>query len=519
MTSPPQAVENDISRRNFRHSNPPLGTGGDLHPPPGPPYPPATPSDPSPLTLSYFHFLSTNRNFCWFISSYSITYFGEWLTYIASIDFIESVREKQDQSTSRTAISILILVRLLPNVILSAIGGTLADSLDRRYVMIGLDICGTLCAGLFLYAYHLESIRLLYLATVVQQSVAGLYAPSHSAIVPQLVDSDAQLKIATTLEGLIWSAMQAFGAAASGWIVDALGIKMCFIIDAASYAISAILLCLLRGSFCVEQARLDLDTFPGKTTNGTAASPIQRFFEMVTDATRYLWSSHFGALIFLKGTAALGFGACDVLNVAFSEVESNTATRISPNQKMGILFSFVGVGCWLGPMIADPWVHVEQPKTLQVSCIMGFILSMIGYFGWATIPYFWSVCVFAVIRAAGSSNIWIHSTLLLQKFSAPQMMGRVLAADYAIALVCEAAAAYACGVFMDHHTTWTPYNVSLVLAVVTTCTTTFWISYHVAGLGACHLQDTNSTIDPDQEVAASEMSALLSTAGTKMAKQ
>jgi MFS family permease len=375
--------------------------------------------------------------------------------------------------------------------------------------MIGLDICGAMCAGLFLYAYHVESIRLLYLATIVQQCIAGLYAPSHSAIVPQLVNSDAQLKIATTLEGLTWSATQAFGAAASGLIVDVRGIKICFIIDGASYAISALLLCLLRGSFRVSQELQEKEIMTEEVTNRSCSLPIRRFYAMVMDAARYLQSSYFGALIFLKGTAAFGFGACDILNVAFSEDASNTALFIGSNEKMGILFSLVGVGCWLGPMVADPWVHVEQPKTLQVSCLVGFGLSLIGYFGWATIPNFWSVCIFAVIRAAGSSNIWIHSTLLLQKFTMPQMMGRVLAADYAIALVCEAAAAYTCGVFMDHHTSWTPYDVSLVLAILMTCTTTGWILYHLAGRGACRYDDAKVTIDMEEDMPAGEASALL----------
>ena len=448
--------------------------------------------------LSYFDFLSTNANYRWFIISYLITHFGEWLTYIASIDFIETIRKKQNLSTSRTSLSVLILVRLLPNVVMSAVGGTLADSLDRRHVMIGLDICGALCAIFFLFAYQMESIGLLYVATVVQQCIAGLYDPSHAAIVPQLVDSDAQLKIASTLEGLTWSSMQAFGAAASAVIVEFFGIRMCFLIDGASYFVSALVLSRLRGSFRVTQEKHEWDSSTEEVISHSFSSATQRTHVMVMESIRYLQSSYFAALIFLKGTAALGFGACDILSVAFSEDESNTTVMISPNEKVGILFSLVGVGCWLGPLAADRWVQVELPRSLQVSCIVGFALSMIGYFGWATIPSFWSVCIFSVIRAAGSSNIWIHSTLLLQKFTVPHMMGRVLAADHAIALVCEAVAAYTCGVFMDHHTSWTSYDVSLVLAALTTCSTTTWTMYHLAGRGACQFQDTKVAIDIEE---------------------
>ena len=491
-----EEVEGDTSTQVFRHSSLSPETRGNLY---SPLHLEATNiGDEKSSQLSYFDFLSANANYRWFIISYLITHFGEWLTYIASIDFIETIRKKQNLSTSRTSLSVLILVRLLPNVFMSAVGGTLADSLDRRHVMIGLDICGALCAGLFLFAYQLESIGVLFGATVVQQCIAGLYDPSHAAIVPQLVDSDAQLKIASTLEGLTWSSMQAFGAATSAIIVQMFGIRMCFLIDGASYFVSALVLSRLRGSFRVTQEAQERDNMTDDVISRSSSSASQRTYVMVMESIRYLQSSYFAALIFLKGTAALGFGACDILSVAFSEDESNTTLLISPNEKVGILFSLVGVGCWLGPMVADRWVQVEQPRSLQLSCIVGFGLSMIGYFGWATIPSFWSVCIFSVIRAAGSSNIWIHSTLLLQKFTVPHMMGRVLAADHAIALICEAVAAYTCGVFMDHHIHWTSYDVSLVLAALTTCSTTSWTLYHLAGRGACQFQDTKITIDTEE---------------------
>jgi hypothetical protein len=68
----------------------------------------------------------------------------------------------------------------------------------------------------------------VYMATLLQQILSGLYVPSSASIVPMLVRDDKELKKATTLEGLVWSGMQAFGAAASGFIVNALGIRTCF---------------------------------------------------------------------------------------------------------------------------------------------------------------------------------------------------------------------------------------------------------------------------------------------------
>ena len=176
-------------------------------------------------TTTYKELLQNNKRFRFFISSYLITNLGEWLTYIASIDLIESklseTEDGEDQESSsssprRTAISILVLVRLLPNVFFSPLGGMLADSRDRRKVMIVLDVAGAICGLLFVVAYQWQSILLVYIATLIQQIVGGLYQPSSNSIVPLLVDNDIQLQKANVLVGLVWSCMQAFGAAASG---------------------------------------------------------------------------------------------------------------------------------------------------------------------------------------------------------------------------------------------------------------------------------------------------------------
>jgi predicted MFS family arabinose efflux permease len=186
-----------------------------------------SPSTKNSENISYWKLLQSNREFRLFITSFLITHGGEWLTYIACIDFIENQLGKSN-TTSRTAISLLIACRLLPNFLLSSFGGTLADSRDRRESMIFLDICGAICALLFVVAYQLESIFLIYVMSFLQESIAGLYQPCCSSIIPLMVKNEQALKKATTLSGLAWSVMAAVGSASGGFVVAAFGIRNCF---------------------------------------------------------------------------------------------------------------------------------------------------------------------------------------------------------------------------------------------------------------------------------------------------
>jgi hypothetical protein len=267
------------------------------------------------------------------------------------------------------------------------------------------------------------------------------------------------------------------------------------VIDSATYLASAFLLWMVRGEYNVSD--------PEKQTE----SPWIQFKSMTVEGVQYLSSSFFGALVLLKAMAALAYGACDVLNVVLSEL-GDTGDR---NRKVGILFSVVGIGCLLGPLIAEPYVDVERPTTVQLSCVIAFGISALGYFGWIIESPFWCLSLVALFRSAGSSIIWINSTLLLQKFSAPKMLGRVLAADYALALLAEALSAYLCGFLIDQ-AGLSAYQVSFVLAALTTLLTVIWSWYHISGHGAgkykSEILSPQKRRDTD-EPSSSESSSLL----------
>ena len=183
-------------------------------------------NDSNKEKVSYWELISTNREFRLLLSSYLISHCGEWLTYIATIDFIED--QSSSQQYHRTLISILVVIRLLPNVLFSAVGGSLADAFDKRYTMILLDVCGAMSAMLFIVAYHVRSIFLMYVATFVQECIAGLYQPCFSSMLPMTTKNDQQLQKGTTLSGIVWSSMVMIGSSVGGFLVASVGANNCF---------------------------------------------------------------------------------------------------------------------------------------------------------------------------------------------------------------------------------------------------------------------------------------------------
>jgi len=172
---------------------------------------------------TYWNLLRYNRPYRLYISSYLITHIGEWFTYVASIDCIERL-----VPGSYTAVSILIAVRLIPNLLLTMFGGALADGRDKRHSMIFLDCIGVIAALLFLLVLHTESLLFLYAITFLQQSIAAIYEPVRQSMVPMLVEDDEFLKKAVSLSSLAWSVVAFLGAGFGGVIAAMLGVQACF---------------------------------------------------------------------------------------------------------------------------------------------------------------------------------------------------------------------------------------------------------------------------------------------------
>ena len=202
---------------------------------------------------------------------------------------------------------------------------------------------------------------------------------------------------------------------------------------------------------------------------------------MVVDGFHYLKGAFFGPLVLLKASGGIIYGASDVLNVSFSE--PNGMGDIHSPARLGMLFACVGVGCTLGPLLADRYTDMKQPTSLQKACICALAASALGFLAIAIFDPFWSICLFTLVRSGGASVNWIDSSILLQKFATDEMMGRVLAVDFGLALLAEATSAYVAGVLQDQSHLGA-HQVALVMSCIGFCLAGGWLWYHMEGNGA-----------------------------------
>jgi MFS family permease len=189
---------------------------------------------------SYVLLLRANRQFRHLWLATLISYAGDWFNLLASAALIGRLTQ------SGTAVSVLFLARYLPLFFLSPWAGVLADRFDRKRILIFADLARAVVVAAFVLVQWTGLIWLLYLLTVIQFSLSSLFQPAHAAVIPNLV-SERDLVAANALDGFTWSVMLAVGALLGGIATTLLGITACFLLDAASFVLSALFISRISG--------------------------------------------------------------------------------------------------------------------------------------------------------------------------------------------------------------------------------------------------------------------------------
>jgi MFS family permease len=146
------------------------------------------------------------------------------------------------------ALGVVLLCAALPRVVFLLLGGVLADRVRRRAALMAAAewVAGGahLAAGLLFLAGHATVPTLAALAFV-GGSAASIYYPTSTGLVPQLVSGD-DLQSANALMRLSTSVAGILGTAVGGVLVATVGPGWGLVVDAATYAVSAVLLTLVR---------------------------------------------------------------------------------------------------------------------------------------------------------------------------------------------------------------------------------------------------------------------------------
>jgi len=137
---------------------------------------------------------------------------------------------------SATFVSMLSFAQLVPLMLLSIIGGALADRFDRKWLLILVSIEQTLFAlGIAFLTRSPHPSELLLVLFVLAMGIGqSVYAPAYSSVMPELVD-ERDIAGAVSLNSVNMNLSRVVGPAIGSLIYARWGVSWVFVGNAFSY--------------------------------------------------------------------------------------------------------------------------------------------------------------------------------------------------------------------------------------------------------------------------------------------
>lgn len=407
----------------------------------------------------YINLVKHNQDFRHLWLSQVISQLGDWFNLIASAALVAQL------SGAGLAISGLFIARLLPPFVLGPVVGVVADRFDRRKILIISDLLRAVIVLGFLLVRTPQDIWLLYALTILQLSISAFFEPTRAAMLPAIVDY-RDLVTANALSSITWSTMLALGAALGGLATAALGITSAFIIDSATFLLSAWFITRLSNRVII--------TGSDGRSDGTG-------WRMFVDGLRYLWHHPPTLMVaLLKASAALAFGGVEIVQVAYANEVYPWGDNASAT--LGLIYLAVGLGTGLGPMVARRITGDEQPP-MYWAIFVAYLAMAAGYLllGWGASLTIVLLATF--IRTLGTGINWVYASSLLQLTVPRHYLGRVFAFDMAMMTLASAGSTLWAGWARDS-LGWSPNHIAVALSTVGAVSAVIWLAHTVFHLKA-----------------------------------
>ena len=353
----------------------------------------------------YLTLLRGNPAFTRLFAAQLISFAGDWFATVALLGLALEV------TGSPAIASLLLVVQTGAFALASPLAGVLADRYDRRRLMVAADLARVPVALAFIFARDADTLWIAFVAAALLSLGASVFEPTSSASLPNLVD-DEQLPEANVLLGSAWGTMLAVGAALGGLVAATLGRDVAFVVNAASFAASALLVIGIRRSF------RDVRVTPERDGGGV--------LESISVVLRFARGNRtLAALLLSKTTFGVGAGVVIMLAVFGRDVFH------AGDAGIGILFAARGLGALIGPFLVRSVVGVSE-RGLVAGIAASFVIFAICYGLLPLAPALPLAAVAVFGGHLGGGAQWTLSSYGLQRAAPDAIRGRVFSFDYGL---------------------------------------------------------------------------------------
>ncbi len=396
----------------------------------------------------YLRLLRNNSAFRRLYVAQQISFAGDWFANVALLGLILELTD------SPTTASLVLVIQTGVFALASPAAGVLADRLDRRKLMVFADFARVPVALALVLATTADTLWICFLALALMALGAAIFEPTSSAAMPNLVEED-ELGEANVLMGSAWGVMLAVGAAIGGLVAATLGRDAAFVINAASFAVSGLLIVGITKAFQRSRPATAVDAAAHERGRG----PLGSIRVVIHFASR---SRLLAALLVSKTIFGVGTGVILMFAVFGREVFQDGDLGI------GLLYAARGLGALLGPFIARSIMGSESRGIIRG--ILGSVITVaVSYALFPLSPTIWIAALLVFCAHLGGGAQWFLSTFGLQRAAPDEIRGRVFSFDYGLVTLSVAVSTLVSGYLAENFSpaiaVWTMVTLVAVAGV------------------------------------------------------
>jgi MFS family permease len=337
----------------------------------------------------------SNPNYRKFFFGQTTSLIGTWMQTTAQSWLVFTLTH------SATDIGFVVALQTLPVLVLGPYGGVIADRVDKRRLMIGLQsMMGLQAAALaVLSILHMVTYLDVCLLAVVLGLNNAFENPSRQAFVLEMVGAD-NLRNAVSLNSTMNNVARAVGPGIAGVLIAAVGDGWCFALNAVSFV--AVVASLVA---------MDRSTLHPSTPMLRAKGQLREGFRYVARTPKLAIPLVMMALV---GMLAYEFQVTLPI-VAGKVFHGNAATY-------GLLLAAMGAGAVIGGLWTAARGKTGSRALARAALIFGLCMTFA-----AAAPFLGVEFVAIAVVGFASVTFLAMANSTLQLNTDPQMRGRVMA--------------------------------------------------------------------------------------------
>jgi len=401
------------------------------------------------MVAKYFKLLAKkNFSLLWF--GQVISQFGDRLTQIALVGLVSQA------TMSSSGLAVVMSMAIIPVFIISPISGVYIDRWSKKKTMYISDFLRCIFIILIpLVFLKFKTLMLIYLLIFLSFSAGRFFIPAKMAFIPQVVEGK-NIFLANSLISLTATIAAVLGVGVGGIIVERYGVTAAFIIDAATFFISAVAIFLItikeKGGFLAKDI-LDI----GKDVVTTVK---KSFAYELKEGIQYIFKSHetkyaFKTFLFL-------FSYIGGLYVVFIRFIQNTLASVTKD--LGFVVVALSAGLFIGSLIYGRVAHKVSIKKIINLAILFSSLYLVCFVIFLH-AYPSTLCAIFLSFILGSlvSPAFIGVNALIHKESEANLLGRIFSGLEFISHLGFLIAMFASSILADM---FSPFTIIVSIGII-----------------------------------------------------